>query len=131
MLQCVPQAEPRAQLALAANQAARDLQLKKSDLLLYAARVIPGNDTRVTQMMNSIARLGPQIAMRRSDGLHTSGHAYQYVPLSLGPACGCAQLSCSSAPHDPLSGQLQSALDRTSVMCAASRLLQACSDLDP
>ena len=42
-------------------------------------QVIPGNDTRVVEMMNNIARLGPEIAMSRSENLHTSGHAYRSV----------------------------------------------------
>ena len=41
-------------------------------------QVIPGNDTRVVEMMNNIARLGPEIAMSRGENLHTSGHAYRY-----------------------------------------------------
>lgn len=53
------------------------LKLAPSDLLLYSAKVIPGNDTRVIQMMNSIAAMGPEIAMGRGENLHTSGHAYQ------------------------------------------------------
>ena len=32
-------------------------------------------------MMNNIARLGPEIAMSRSENLHTSGHAYRSAPL--------------------------------------------------
>ena len=40
-------------------------------------QVIPGNDTRVIEMMNNIARLGPEIAMSRGENLHTSGHAYR------------------------------------------------------
>ena len=71
------QAEPRAQLSLASKQSSQNLKLLKSDLLLYAARVIPGNDTRVTQMMNAISAQGTQIAMGRGEALHTSGHAYR------------------------------------------------------
>ena len=41
------------------------------------AQVIPGNEIRVMKMMNRIAELGPNIAMRRTDNLHTSGHAYR------------------------------------------------------
>lgn len=44
-------------------------------------QVIPGNDTRVVEMMNNIARLGPEIAMSRSENLHTSGHAYRLASL--------------------------------------------------
>ncbi|KAK9800882.1 hypothetical protein WJX73_005344 [Symbiochloris irregularis] len=71
------QAEPRAQLALAATESSQNLKLNRSDLLLYSARVIPGNSVRVTQMMNAIAAQGPQIRNGRSDLLHTSGHAYR------------------------------------------------------
>ena len=34
-------------------------------------------------MMNNIARLGPEIAMSRSENLHTSGHAYRSASLLL------------------------------------------------
>ena len=44
--------------------------------------MIPGNDTRVMQMMNALSSLGPEIAMGRDENLHTSGHAYQCVPFS-------------------------------------------------
>ncbi|KAK9820188.1 hypothetical protein WJX72_007275 [[Myrmecia] bisecta] len=71
------QAEPRAALSLASREASHVLKLNDSDLLLYAARVIPGNQTRVQRMMNNIARLGPEIVQGRDSGLHTSGHAYQ------------------------------------------------------
>lgn len=71
------QAEPRAALALASRRASHLLKLRTSDLLLYSAKVIPGNDTKVMQMMNRIAELGPEIAMGRDEGLHTSGHAYR------------------------------------------------------
>ena len=81
------QAEPRAQLALAAKQSSQNLKLLKSDLILYAARVIPGNDTRVTQMMNNIAHQGAEIAMGRSENLHTSGHAYRCSPFGHCLAC--------------------------------------------
>ncbi len=43
--------------------------------------MIPGNDTRVMQMMNALSSLGPEIAMGRDENLHTSGHAYQCAPL--------------------------------------------------
>lgn len=44
------QAEPRAQLSLAARGASHLLKLQASDLILYSAKVIPGNDTRVMQV---------------------------------------------------------------------------------
>jgi hypothetical protein len=44
------QAEPRAALSLAARDASHLLKLQSSDLILYSAKVIPGNDTRVMQV---------------------------------------------------------------------------------
>ena len=73
------QGEPRAALSLASQNASPLLKLSPSDLLLYSARVIPGNDTKVMGMMNRISALGPEIALGRHENLHTSGHAYQYV----------------------------------------------------
>ncbi|KAH7622044.1 hypothetical protein Ndes2526B_g02868 [Nannochloris sp. 'desiccata'] len=71
------QGEPRAALSLASRDASHLLKLRATDLLLYSAKIIPGNDTKVVQMMNRIAELGPEIAMGRDEGLHTSGHAYR------------------------------------------------------
>ena len=69
------QGEDRAQLTLAARQASRQFKLKESDLVLYSAKIIPGNDNKVMTMMNSISGLGAKVCMDR--GLHTSGHAYR------------------------------------------------------
>ena len=41
------------------------------------SQVIPGNESRVMKMMNSLAGFGCEIAMGRGENLHTSGHAYQ------------------------------------------------------
>ncbi len=73
----VAQAEPRAALSLASREASSLLRVNKSDLVLYSAKVIPGNDTRVMQMMNDLAGLGANICMGRGENLHTSGHAYR------------------------------------------------------
>ena len=80
------QAEERAALSLAARDASHMLKLQPSDLILYSAKVIPGNEPRVTQMMNNISALGPEIAMGRGENLHTSGHAYR---------CACLAAWCS------------------------------------
>eukprot|EP00249_Psilotum_nudum_P021161 c27999_g1_i1 orf=284-3385(+) len=71
------QAEPRAALNLASFGSSRSLKLNNSDLVLYSAKMIPGNETRVVRMMNRIAELGPTIAMGRGENLHTSGHAHR------------------------------------------------------
>eukprot|EP00897_Mesotaenium_endlicherianum_P003311 jgi/Mesen1/3007/ME000177S02277 len=71
------QAEPRAALNLASFGTSRLLKLDHTDLVLYAAKMIPGNEVRVVKMMNRIAQLGPRILQGRDHNLHTSGHAYR------------------------------------------------------
>ena len=83
------QAEPRAALCLASREASHLLKLAPTDLLLYSAKIIPGNDTKVMSMMNNVSALGVEIAMGASEGLHTSGHAYRCVPIV------CVTSSCT------------------------------------
>ncbi|KAG8070937.1 hypothetical protein GUJ93_ZPchr0006g46219 [Zizania palustris] len=71
------QAEPRAALNLASYGGSHALKLSKEDVLLYSAKVIPGNESRVMKMLNRLTELGPTIVMGKDAGLHTSGHAYR------------------------------------------------------
>lgn len=71
------QAEPRAALNLASHGSSHSLKLNKEDLILYSAKVIPGNDIRVMKMMNRISEIGPTIVMGKNELLHTSGHAHR------------------------------------------------------
>ena len=68
------QGEPNAQLSLAASGASKVLKLQDTDRVLYSAKCIPGNDSKVMGLMNEIARCGTSIVMGRQDGLHCSGH---------------------------------------------------------
>ena len=71
------QGEPFAALNLAAHGASPVLNLERSDLLLYSAKVIPGNQKRVARLFNKVAEWGPEVASGPTEGLHTSGHAYK------------------------------------------------------
>eukprot|EP00850_Spirogloea_muscicola_P012211 SM000078S22070 [mRNA] locus=s78:195221:200717:- [translate_table: standard] len=71
------QAETRAALNLASFGSSRALKLDKDDKILYAAKMIPGNETRVVKMFNRIAEIGSTIVQGRDQNLHTSGHAYR------------------------------------------------------
>ncbi|XP_054806130.1 ribonuclease J isoform X2 [Prosopis cineraria] len=71
------QAEPRAALNLASYGGGHSFKLTKEDIILYSAKVIPGNESRVMKMMNRIAEIGSSIVMGKNEGLHTSGHAYR------------------------------------------------------
>ncbi|KAK8939095.1 hypothetical protein KSP39_PZI011248 [Platanthera zijinensis] len=71
------QAEPRAALNLASFGGSHSLKLTKEDVILYSAKVIPGNETRVMKMFNRLSELGPTIVMGKNEHLHTSGHGYR------------------------------------------------------
>jgi mRNA degradation ribonuclease J1/J2 len=68
---CMLQGEDRAQLNLASMEASTKLKLQKSDMILYSAKVIPGNDKRVMKMFNRISSFGARVEANRADGLHT------------------------------------------------------------
>ncbi|XP_058763456.1 ribonuclease J-like [Vicia villosa] len=71
------QAEPRASLNLASYGNSHALKLTKEDSLLYSAKIIPGNESRVMEMLNRISEIGSTIVMGNKECLHTSGHAYR------------------------------------------------------
>ncbi|KAJ1396228.1 Zn-dependent metallo-hydrolase, RNA specificity domain [Sesbania bispinosa] len=71
------QAEPRAALNLASYGSSHAFKLTKDDIVLYSAKVIPGNESRVMKMLNRISEIGSTIVMGKNEGLHTSGHAYR------------------------------------------------------
>lgn len=51
--------------------------MSKEDIILYSAKVIPGNETRVMKMLNRVSEIGSTIIMGKNEGLHTSGHGYR------------------------------------------------------
>lgn len=71
------QAEPRAALNLASYGSSHFFKLNKEDTILYSAKVIPGNESRVMKMLNRLSEIGPTIVMGKNEQLHTSGHAYR------------------------------------------------------
>ncbi|KAK8686305.1 hypothetical protein V6N13_125332 [Hibiscus sabdariffa] len=71
------QAEPRAALNLASYGSSHSFKLNKEDVILYSAKVIPGNESRVMKMLNRISEIGSTIVMGKNEGLHTSGHGYR------------------------------------------------------
>ncbi|XP_057970233.1 ribonuclease J isoform X2 [Malania oleifera] len=71
------QAEPRAALNLASYGGSHSLKLSKEDIILYSAKVIPGNEARVMKMLNRISEIGSTILMGKNEALHTSGHGHR------------------------------------------------------
>ena len=89
------QGEERAALNLASFNVSKKLTLRQNDMILYTAKVIPGNDKRVTKMFNRIAHMGATIANNRADGLHTR-HVPSVIQRSLSVLCLCSQARSSS-----------------------------------
>lgn len=60
-----------AALNMASRNLSSKLDLQADDMILYSAKVIPGNDKRVRKMLNRISHLGSAIHNDPADGLHT------------------------------------------------------------
>ncbi|KAI8529198.1 hypothetical protein RHMOL_Rhmol12G0205800 [Rhododendron molle] len=71
------QAEPRAALNLASYGSSHSLKLSKEDIVLYSAKVIPGNGPRVMKMLNRITEIGSTVVMGKNELLHSSGHGHR------------------------------------------------------
>ncbi|MBQ9396377.1 MAG: ribonuclease J [Proteobacteria bacterium] len=53
------------------------IKLRKTDTLIYSARQIPGNERRVTAIINGFYRQGASLVDRPELALHSSGHGNQ------------------------------------------------------
>ncbi|GLU12730.1 hypothetical protein SLE2022_293890 [Rubroshorea leprosula] len=71
------QAEPRAALNLASYGGSHSFKLTKEDVILYSAKVIPGNESRVMKMLNRISEIGSTIVMGKNEGCTHLGHGYR------------------------------------------------------
>lgn len=73
------QGEKGSSLQKLANGELENLKLKKGDLFIYSASMIPGNEERIYESLNKIAKLGVTIVGTSPADLkvHTSGHGRQ------------------------------------------------------
>ena len=71
------QGEPYAALSLMAVGEHRDVKLGEGDTVIISATPIPGNETRVSRVINKLARLGVKVHHGRNAAVHVSGHAAQ------------------------------------------------------
>ncbi|XWS47822.1 hypothetical protein CRYUN_Cryun13aG0018000 [Craigia yunnanensis] len=63
------QVKPRAAMNLASYGSSHSLKLNKEDVILYSAKVIPGNESRVMKMLNRISEIGSTIVMGKEEVL--------------------------------------------------------------
>ena len=69
------QGEPFAALSLMANGDHRWVQIAEGDTVLISARPIPGNETRVSRVINGLLRRGARVFHGNNAPVHVSGHA--------------------------------------------------------
>ncbi|NRA44680.1 MAG: ribonuclease J [Oligoflexales bacterium] len=72
------QGEFRSGLPSIANDEHRNISLKKGDLVIFSARVIPGNEKPILSLCDQLRRKGAKIiTAREHKDIHVSGHAYK------------------------------------------------------
>ncbi len=69
------QGEPFAALSLLAQQKHKGLELHEGDSVIISATPIPGNETRVSRVINNLVRKGIVVYHGRNANVHVSGHA--------------------------------------------------------
>ena len=68
------QGEPRAALSRIAEGSHRNVSLSDGDTVIFSSRVIPGNETGIFQLQNSLAARGVKIITEKERPIHVSGH---------------------------------------------------------
>jgi ribonuclease J len=71
------QGEPLAALPRMAIDDHRHVHIEPDDVVVFSARVIPGNEKAISRVMNHVARRGATIVGEGQKHVHVSGHASQ------------------------------------------------------
>ncbi len=71
------QGESRAVMWNLATQSYKGLSIQKGDTVVLSARIIPGNEKRISKMIGAIYRSGGNIIEEKRRLIHVSGHAAQ------------------------------------------------------
>ncbi|MBN1570983.1 MAG: ribonuclease J [Acidobacteria bacterium] len=71
------QGEPMAALTRLAFGKHKDFVVQDGDSVIISARVIPGNESRVSHLVNHFCRRGARVYDESQWGMHVSGHASQ------------------------------------------------------
>ncbi len=71
------QGEPFSALSLMANGDHHWVTIEEGDTVVMSARAIPGNETRVSRVINELTRLGARVFHERNATVHVSGHGAQ------------------------------------------------------
>ncbi len=71
------QGEPLSALSRLALGKHRDFQIEPGDAVIISARAIPGNETRISHLINHFCRHGARVYEERHWMVHVSGHGSQ------------------------------------------------------
>ncbi len=69
------QGEPRAALTRMAYGSHQKLDIKPSDTVVLSARVIPGNERGIQNVINELTKRGATVITQKDRPIHASGHA--------------------------------------------------------
>jgi len=69
------QGEPMAALSQISREEHRFVSVQESDLVIFSASPIPGNETFIFSVINDLFRLGAEVVYGLDAGVHVSGHA--------------------------------------------------------
>jgi len=71
------QGEPYAALSLMASGQHRNIKLQSEDTVIISATAIPGNETKVSRVINNLVAAGADVYHGANAHVHVSGHAAQ------------------------------------------------------
>lgn len=71
------QAEPRSTLANASSGSSRWIRIDENDTVVLSSSPIPGNEVRISRMINDLLLLGARVVGPGELDIHTSGHGRQ------------------------------------------------------
>lgn len=71
------QGEPRAALWNLATGTWKGMQIEKGDTVVLSARIIPGNDRKISRLIGHLYKRGANIIEEKRRLIHVSGHASQ------------------------------------------------------
>lgn len=71
------QGEPMSALALMAAHEHKFVKVSEDDVVVLSAHAIPGNESNVARVIDSLYRAGAEVVHGPAQGVHVSGHASQ------------------------------------------------------
>jgi ribonuclease J len=77
MLTTGSQGEPMSALARIAAGSHKNIRIEKDDTVILSSKIIPGNEKAISNIINSLYKLGANVVYERTSNVHVSGHAYQ------------------------------------------------------